>query len=333
MFLVLYSHQDNRWKLTDFGISAEATSQRARSTRYSRGTSSYRAPELLNEQATFTKRVDIWALGCVLYELASGKVAFHEDWAVREYYNGKADLSISIPSLPPFLLHHVSNCIKELHHRDWTQRPPAAEVLPIFKAYCRFLRLSNAPELMEIVKYPSYQKWKELVKTYPSKHDFLSGLADAYELEGERGAAISLREKLIGHNAIDTARHTYLEADESLSSEWLEIIEAAIEEHPTNFWLWHHLCQIYIRRADFDSAIKACSKENIRSLANPSPALALCNVYAAKRDFPSAIRLYGEIIGDRDESTFWDNILAESEREIISLSANTNLATCMSLVQ
>lgn len=79
--LVLYSRRDGQWKLTDFGISAEATSKKAITTRYSQGTSSYRAPELLDDEPTFTNKVDIWALGCILYELAKGRVAFREDWA------------------------------------------------------------------------------------------------------------------------------------------------------------------------------------------------------------------------------------------------------------
>jgi serine/threonine protein kinase len=47
---VLYSRLSNVWKLTDFGISAEATSKRAHTTRYARGSARYRAPELLEER-------------------------------------------------------------------------------------------------------------------------------------------------------------------------------------------------------------------------------------------------------------------------------------------
>ena len=45
---VLYSAQANTWKLTDFGVSAEATSKRAHSTSGAHGTVSYMAPELVN---------------------------------------------------------------------------------------------------------------------------------------------------------------------------------------------------------------------------------------------------------------------------------------------
>src|SRR5947207_315012 len=80
--LVLYSHRSKCWKITDFGFTAEGTSKRAHTTRLARGSSSYWAPELLAEIAQYTNKVDIWALGCILYELVCGKRAFAGDWAV-----------------------------------------------------------------------------------------------------------------------------------------------------------------------------------------------------------------------------------------------------------
>ena len=47
---VLYSRQEGVWKIGDFGLTMEGTSQRGHTTRYARGTSSYRAPELLRSQ-------------------------------------------------------------------------------------------------------------------------------------------------------------------------------------------------------------------------------------------------------------------------------------------
>lgn len=53
------------------------------STPSSRGTPGYRAPELLREEgARFSPKVDIWALGCVMYELCTGRKAFKDDFAV-----------------------------------------------------------------------------------------------------------------------------------------------------------------------------------------------------------------------------------------------------------
>jgi serine/threonine protein kinase len=121
---VLYTQRYGLWKITDFGISAEATSWRARGTQFSRGTSSYRAPELLTETPIFTNKVDIWGLGCILYELCVKKKAFGEDWNVQQY--------VRHPSLPfsshlPNEWHSVVRaCIQKLLQVEWQQRPRAS---------------------------------------------------------------------------------------------------------------------------------------------------------------------------------------------------------------
>src|SRR5271155_1844761 len=83
-FLVLYSRAQHSWKIADFGLTTEGTSQRSYTTHYSRGTSSYRAPELVRSGA-YNNKVDIWALGCILYEIVTLRKAFSTDNAVYEY--------------------------------------------------------------------------------------------------------------------------------------------------------------------------------------------------------------------------------------------------------
>jgi serine/threonine protein kinase len=83
-FLVLYSRAQHSWKIADFGLTTEGTSQRSYTTHYSRGTSSYRAPELVRS-GTYNNKVDIWALGCILYEIVTLRKAFSTDNAVYEY--------------------------------------------------------------------------------------------------------------------------------------------------------------------------------------------------------------------------------------------------------
>jgi serine/threonine protein kinase len=50
----------------------------------SRGTPGYRAPELLNP-GVYNEKVDIWALGCILYELVKQLPIFDSDSAVYHY--------------------------------------------------------------------------------------------------------------------------------------------------------------------------------------------------------------------------------------------------------
>src|SRR5271170_1771242 len=71
LIIVLYSAAQDTWKIADFGFSTNRSSKTTMVIQKGRGTPSYRAPELLTftNVATFNDRVDIWALGCILFEL------------------------------------------------------------------------------------------------------------------------------------------------------------------------------------------------------------------------------------------------------------------------
>jgi serine/threonine protein kinase len=93
---------------------------------FSRGTSGYRAPEVLREEAIYTNKVDIWAVGCILYELAAGNKAFHEDWAVREYAFGSDEIPLrEINGWPSFANSQLFDILKQLLQKQWNERPDA----------------------------------------------------------------------------------------------------------------------------------------------------------------------------------------------------------------
>ena len=143
LLLVLYRRRDNLWKLTDFGTSAEATSKKIHTTRLARGTESYRAPELLQEHATFTNKVDIWALGCVIYELINLKSAFSDSWKIREYsLNPTAVLPISSQPYPFGLDFRYQAMYHYLLQRDPSDRPRASFAASAFRSLENPLRLS-----------------------------------------------------------------------------------------------------------------------------------------------------------------------------------------------
>jgi serine/threonine protein kinase len=78
-------------------LTCEGTSRRLKTTTSSGGTECYHAPELLryDEKNAYNNKVDVWSMGCVLYELATGDKPFKTDWAVIEYYRFD-----EVPSLP-----------------------------------------------------------------------------------------------------------------------------------------------------------------------------------------------------------------------------------------
>lgn len=194
---VLYSMKTRKWKLVDFGISGQATTMRAVTTRYSRGTSSYRAPELLqSENPYFTNRTDIWALGCILYELVSSRKLFNGDWTTLQFALADSPLLIAVE--PPSLTTNeiwasLVALIREMvqiapHHR------PSAKVV-----HDRFTTFS-------------YQLSHPLANIAPGGESPYSGmsssivqksaLGDKYETESEKvyeGVAASFAERLLAH--------------------------------------------------------------------------------------------------------------------------------------
>jgi NIMA (never in mitosis gene a)-related kinase len=133
-YLVLYSAKQDIWKIADFGLSAPQSSSRTTiSTQFSRGTPCYRAPELLVESPTFSYRVDIWALGCILYELALKKKAFMGDWAVLDYSVMKKKLVVGAEGFVElYTLTLLTNLIHRMLEIDPKERPNARELHELF---------------------------------------------------------------------------------------------------------------------------------------------------------------------------------------------------------
>jgi serine/threonine protein kinase len=90
-------------KLTDFGISQTLT--KGYGYIYDQnGTLPYCSPELLKGEP-YNQKTDVWALGCIIYELCTRKRCFSDytEEAIRE-----SILGCNVPTLP----HHVDKDIK-----------------------------------------------------------------------------------------------------------------------------------------------------------------------------------------------------------------------------
>lgn len=134
--VVLYSAQQNLWKITDFGCTVEGTSRRAQTTAFSRGTASYRAPELILNNI-FTNKVDIFALGCILYELATTKTAFQGDHDVYAYAFDDSEITVKGSLFPEMFERETSSLVQEMLHKEFNQRPRAAELREVFRSLCQ----------------------------------------------------------------------------------------------------------------------------------------------------------------------------------------------------
>jgi len=128
MSLVLYSQTHGCWKLTDFGSASQATSKRLNTTCFLRGTESYRSPEVL-EHGRFNNRAHLFALGCIIFEIVTGRKRFSSDWAVLQYSQNENLRSSELWPRSPGQshLHRLGRLTSFLLAADPKARPGAVE--------------------------------------------------------------------------------------------------------------------------------------------------------------------------------------------------------------
>jgi serine/threonine protein kinase len=134
--------------LSDFGSTKEGTSKRVIATPNRTGTSSYRAPEIIRRRdPQFNNKVDIWGLGCIMWELIFGSRRFESDWDVDEYAKNPVELtpwwqleSLQYPAHR--VLNHILSIMTQIMlsmlKEDGVDRP-SAETVSAEIEYCRDL--------------------------------------------------------------------------------------------------------------------------------------------------------------------------------------------------
>lgn len=182
--IVLLSIADNAWKVADFGLTSEGTSRYAYPTHFARGTESYRAPELVREHSIVTHTSDIWALGCILYELAFQKRAFTHDYHVFEYIRNERRLEIYNLPVTERLKTYLRELILRMLDIDWRKRPSAQDVLRVMDSV---LNSRASPKVFQI------REWDliEFQKSNPGQeHQATGGFVSRASLGLEAGSRI-----------------------------------------------------------------------------------------------------------------------------------------------
>ena len=258
--LVLYSSPSRSWKLADFGISSPGNSGKAVVTVYARGTGGFRAPELIQEASTFTNKVDIWAVGCILYELVTGKRLFDNDWKVREYYTSRLPLKspLALTGLPETYPGHLRSMISELLSREASLRPRASELRQLYTSYNTILQPS-VPRAIGGARLPDYSQWKQLVRESTSGRDFLSRLAKYFSSKGLHQPATRLLVDLLRQNPADTKlREQLADAYKRLNDADQAIIgwKSLVEMYPFKRKLREQLSKACKEKGDTKFALK-----------------------------------------------------------------------------
>jgi len=140
--------------------------------------------------------VDIWALGCILYELIAGKSAFQSDIDVHDHYLSSITVEIGpTAALPMIDPSHLREMVHQLLDRDEQQRPPVTELLPIFDSYRTILQHLEyfSSSLDTFQTFPNYSQWKGLVQACQDEDgDIFSRWAGWYISIGNFRSAIVL---------------------------------------------------------------------------------------------------------------------------------------------
>lgn len=159
--------RDGTTKLIDFTIAQKKKSGLGRlfhSAKVAKGTRSYMAPEQIRRKVC-DERTDIYAFGCVLYELVTGKPPYTGD-TPNDLLN--RHLTSSIPS--PIV--HNDNVTKEfadLTRRMMAKKPDARpdsmlEVLQEFRKIQIFTRRPGAPEISVFDDMPGIKGAEDMLR-------------------------------------------------------------------------------------------------------------------------------------------------------------------------
>jgi len=145
-----------------------------------RGTRCYRAPELCLF-STYNDRTDIWALGCVFYELICGRPAFGDDWEVNTYaHRGNKLWMPVLPFINATAVSPLANLIEEMLLLRMNRRPHAVDLRFLFDMVDESFLMQEKSRLYSRICTPS----RSVVFSVPQygRNPYFSGRDDVLEM-------------------------------------------------------------------------------------------------------------------------------------------------------
>jgi tRNA A-37 threonylcarbamoyl transferase component Bud32 len=144
---------DGRVKVVDFGIARAAGSDTLTGTGVVLGSTAYLAPEQASGQPV-DERADLYALGCVLYEMLTGAVPFSADTPVATMYrhvNEDPPAPSSILAVPPALEAVVMRCLEKDPRRRFRSAADLEQALLAARGGTTPLAVARTDETQPIV--------------------------------------------------------------------------------------------------------------------------------------------------------------------------------------
>ena len=219
--------RDGRVKLIDFGICKELVNCSVTHTRC--GTSQYAAPEVFVKRPSYDERIDIWALGCVAYELASSRSLFPAD----------KSSTTTITEVPPILLPGFSPLLAEFISSMVVINPemrPSAKQLLVHLQNLRLEKqtLSSSKFALSLSVLPVFHDHRQRLDSRLNRQD-----KTEMQLLATGGQTSTLKDTLITsvcciNNEGKTALHLAAEANKKFVAKALIPYEAGMVDNAGN---------------------------------------------------------------------------------------------------
>ena len=132
-----------RMKVLDFGVSKSASLASGgkgllTGTRAMLGSPLYMAPEQMRSSRDVDSRIDVWALGVVMFELLTGRSPFEAETMPELCLKVVSEPPLSLaklrPDLPPAIVGVVERCLEKDKEQRFTNAAELAAALEIFAA-------------------------------------------------------------------------------------------------------------------------------------------------------------------------------------------------------
>ena len=228
-------------------------------SKQARGTPCYRAPELLDPDPVFSNKVDIFALGCILFELVSwGRKAFESDWHVHEYRT-RDQLYLSFCEIDDYWKSRFQDEVYQMLAVDRTDRPSAVKLQQRF----------------------SQNRWVSVGHECLERKNY-SNLIKMYRLAIEEGVDEPSVFREIGdaYKAIEN----YTEAAKAY--------KAAIDGGLEDSKLLAKLGGVYYELAKYDKALVSFESATKKDPDNPSLLMQAGDAYVSNKQYKQAIQKY-----------------------------------------
>lgn len=119
---LLLTH-DGTLKLTDFGIARDTEATALTQAGKTLGTMNYMAPEQISGKSPVTRRTDLYALGCVLFELLTGRVPFQSETQAELLFKHLDEAPPSVREFNQTVPLGLTRLIDELLAKEPDDRP------------------------------------------------------------------------------------------------------------------------------------------------------------------------------------------------------------------